>query len=200
LSEVAVTLVASTWSRVTSPFTVSAVTSPALLISSTSAFTECTSRRPFAPVRLTLPWTERSDTRPSPPVAVTSPCTVSAEIAARVPVTVISVFTPERSSGIQAGAVIRRSTSDGGPRRPEVRTDTVVALRSISTPVLPSVSAWTRTASRFQTDTVTSPAKAFTSSRWPRPTGTVESICWSSASSSSTSGSFQLVAATRAAA
>jgi hypothetical protein len=87
-------------------------------------------------------------------VTSTAPSTVSADIGARTPSTFRLVCTPARLRPIQGGALIRSSIPDG---RPWVRTLTAVAEVEISTRSRSEAVASTRTASRFQARTVTSP-------------------------------------------
>src|SRR5437879_77763 len=133
---------------------------------------------PLAFCSFTAPCTDLSDSWPLPPRTLSSPCTVSAVIAACVPSTSMSVETPCRFSGIQAGAVIWYSTICAKPRRLSALTFTVVRSAETSMRSRLECVACTRTEFWFQARTTISPPKFSTSSRMPARTGTVVSVCW----------------------
>src|SRR3989441_10283972 len=94
----------------------------------------------------------------------------------------MSVETPCRFSGIQAGAVIWYSPICAEPRRLSALTFTVVRSAETSMRSRLECVACTRTEFWFQARTTISPPKFSTSSRMPARTGTVVSVCWVTAS------------------
>ena len=151
-----------------------------------SSLTEWTSMRPLASCRATLPDTDWSEMYPDPPRHFTSPLTVSIVTGASVPSTSTSVWTPDRLSAIQRGAVIVYSTSCDVSCCEGALIVSAAASSTTWTSRRSECAACTRTAFCVQVFTMMDPPRFVTSRRTPWRTATWVSVCWPATSAVST--------------